>query len=202
VSNSYETRDIAKSCGSVRPADHAAAGDVALADDLLRANERYVAAFEASGLTTRPRRRLAVLTCMDSRYTAQGVLGLTLGDAHVIRNAGGRATDDTIRSLTLSAAVLGTRGCIVIHHSECGLLGRSEDELATAVEAVAGARPPFAYLPFTDLAQSVRDDVAALRACPYFPPDYEVVGFTYDVHTGCLDLVDAGQGPTGAAPRA
>ena len=163
---------------------------MSLARDLLRANARHVAAFDASGLRVRPRRALAILTCMDSRYTAQGVLGLALGDAHVIRNAGGRVTEDVIRSLTLSAALLGTRACVVIHHSDCGLVGRSDEELQQRVVAAAGARPPFSFLPFDDLEQSVRDDVQALRACTYFPPDYEVIGFIYDVLTGQLRQVD------------
>jgi carbonic anhydrase len=163
---------------------------MSLVAELLRANEGYAAAFDASELRVRPRRQLAILTCMDSRYTAQGVLGLALGDAHVIRNAGGRATEDAIRSLTLSAALLGTRACVVIHHSDCGLLGRSDEELQDQVLAVAGARPAFSYLPFGDLVQSVRDDVQALRQCPYFPAGYEVVGFTYDVRSGRLEPVD------------
>ncbi|MSQ31489.1 MAG: carbonic anhydrase [Dehalococcoidia bacterium] len=127
---------------------------------------------------------------MDSRYTAQGVLGLLLGDAHVIRNAGGRVTEDAIRSLTLSAALLGTRTCVVIHHTDCGLLGRTDEELRQRVADVSGTRATFGFLPFTDLAQSVRDDVAAPRASPYFPPEYEVLGLTYDVRSGLLAPVE------------
>ena len=141
-----------------------------LADDLLRANEAYAARFDASELQIRPLRWLAILTCMDSRFTAQGVMGLDLGDAHVIRNAGGRVTEDAIRSLVLSAALLETRACVVIHHSDCGLFDKSDEELRQRVADVAGARATFGFLPFHDLEQSVRDDVAALRACPYFPP--------------------------------
>ena len=89
---------------------------------------------------------------------------------HVIRNAGGRVTEDVVRSLSISAALLGTRGCIVIHHSNCGLLGQSDEELRTRVAEASGARAPFGFLGFEDLEQSVRDDVAALRAIPYFPP--------------------------------
>jgi len=163
---------------------------LSLAADLLRANARYAAEFDASELQVRPLKQLAILTCMDSRFTAQGVMGLGLGDAHVIRNAGGRVTEDAIRSLVLSAALLGTRACIVIHHSDCGLFGRSDEELRQRVAEVAGARAPFGFLPFHDLEQSVRDDVEALRASPYFPPDYEVIGLTYDVRTGRLQPVD------------
>ncbi len=160
-----------------------------LLNELLEANARYRADFDAADLQLRPRRQIAILTCMDSRYTAQGVLGLLLGDAHVIRNAGGRVTEDAIRSLTLSAALLGTRTCIVIHHSDCGLLGRTDEELRQRVANVSGTRATFGFLPFTDLDQSVRDDVAALRASPYFPPEYEVLGLTYDVRTGEIAVV-------------
>jgi len=163
---------------------------VSLADDLLAANEAYRAGFDAADLQLRPLRQLAILTCMDSRYTAQAVLGLSLGDAHVIRNAGGRVTEDAVRSLSLSAALLGTRACIVIHHSDCGLFGRTDEELRQRVAEVAGTRATFGFLPFEDLEQSVRDDVAALRASPYFPPEYEVLGFTYDVRTGRLTLAE------------
>lgn len=164
---------------------------MALADDLIAANARYRQGFNGAHLQVRPLRRIAVLTCMDSRYTSQGIMGLSLGDAHVIRNAGGRVTEDVIRSLTVSAALLDTRTCVVVHHSDCGLLGRSDEEIRARVAEASGARAPFGFLPFADLEQSVRDDVAALRAIPYFPPEYEVLGFTYDVRTGELRDVEA-----------
>lgn len=164
---------------------------MALADDLLEANARYAAVFDASELQVRPLKRLAILTCMDSRFTAQGVMGLSLGDAHVIRNAGGRVTEDVIRSLVLSAALLGTRACVVIHHSDCGLFGWTDEELRLRVAEASGAQASFGFLPFDDLEQSVRDDVGMLRACPYFPAGYEVLGFTYDVRTGLLGRVEA-----------
>jgi carbonic anhydrase len=136
-----------------------------LVRDLLRAKAQHVARFDESELHVRPRRALAIPTCMDSRYTAQGVTGLALGDAHVIRNAGGRATEDAIRSLTLSAAILGTRACAVIHHTDCGLLGRSDAELQARVADAAGATPTFSFLPFHDLDPSVRDDVRVQCPC-------------------------------------
>jgi len=163
---------------------------VSLQDDLLSANRDYAEGFHSGELQVRPARALAILTCMDSRYTAQGVLGVDLGEAHVIRNAGGRVTDDALRSLVLSAALLDTRHCILIHHSDCGLLGRSNDELRTRVAQVSGSESTIDFLPFDDLEQSVRDDLRALRACPLFPPDYEVLGFTYDVRTGRLTPVE------------
>ncbi|MBM4411754.1 MAG: carbonic anhydrase [Chloroflexi bacterium] len=162
-----------------------------LHDELLANNARYAEELSAGALRVRPLRQIAILTCMDSRYTAQGVLGLSMGDSHVIRNAGGRASDDAIRSLVLSSTALGTRWCVVIHHTDCGLLGVTNDELQTRVEAVTGVRPSIDFLPFEDVASSVRDDVATLRACPYFPPGYQVLGFVYDVTTGLLRSIEA-----------
>lgn len=161
-----------------------------LHDELLANNARYADTFGAGALRVRPLRQIAILTCMDSRYAAQGVLGLQLGDSHVIRNAGGRVSEDAIRSLVLSSVVLGTRWCIVIHHTDCGLLGTSNDALRDLVAAVSGVRPEIDFLPFDDVRQSVLEDVDALRACPYFPPHYEVLGFVYDVTTGVLAPVE------------
>lgn len=162
-----------------------------LQDELLANNARYAEDFSAGALRVRPLRQIAILTCMDSRYTAQGIMGLQLGDSHVIRNAGGRASDDAIRSLVLSSTALGTRWCVVIHHTDCGLLGVTNEELRGRVEAAAGVRPDIDFLPFDDVATSVREDVAVLRACPYFPPDYQVLGFVYDVASGLLRPVEA-----------
>jgi carbonic anhydrase len=161
-----------------------------LLDELLANNARYSEGFSGGALRVRPLRQIAILTCMDSRFTAQGVLGLELGDSHVIRNSGGRASEDAIRSLILSSAVLGTRWCVVIHHTDCGLHQATNDQLRDRVEAVSGARPEIDFLPFEDVARSVREDIEALRGCPYFPPDYEVMGFVYDVTTGRLQPVE------------
>ncbi|MPZ98041.1 MAG: carbonic anhydrase [Dehalococcoidia bacterium] len=148
--------------------------------------------FHAGDLVVRPRRRLSVLTCMDSRYTAQGVLGLALGDAHIIRNAGGRVTDDAIRSLVLSAHLLGTRGCVVIHHADCGLFQVSNEAIHDRIREATGADASgIDFLPFADLEASVREDVTRLRESDLFPADYEVQGFTYDVRTGRLAPVEA-----------
>ncbi len=161
-----------------------------LSERLLAANDAYVRGFTATGLQVRPLARLAILTCMDSRYTAQGVLDFQLGEVHVIRNAGGRVTDDAIRSLVLSAALLGTRACVVIHHTNCGLFGATNEALRAAVRDASGVLPDIDFLPIADLEASVREDVAALRAVPYFPTDYEVLGFTYSVDTGRLSPVE------------
>lgn len=157
----------------------------------LAANEEWVREFAFGGLDVRPRRRMAILTCMDSRYTAQGVLGVALGDAHVIRNAGGRVTDDAIRSLVLSAHALGTRGCVVIHHTNCGLFNTTNEAIHARIKEATGEdASAIDFLPFADTAESVREDLAALRACPLLPADYEVLGFVYDVTSGRLEAVE------------
>ena len=162
-------------------------GSLLNAQALIAANEEWVRDFAWGGLSVRPRRRMAILTCMDSRYTAQGVLGVALGDAHVIRNAGGRVTDDAIRSLVLSAHVLGTRGCVVIHHTDCGLHGTTNQALRARVTAATGEDASgIDFLPFADIAESVRDDLVRLRACRLLPAGYELLGFVYDVTTGRL----------------
>jgi carbonic anhydrase len=155
-------------------------------DDLLAANQRWTAEFPASGLPMEPTRGLAVLTCMDARFGVEGMLGLKLGDAHIVRNAGGRASDDALRSLALSAALLGTRQCMVIHHTDCGLQGVTNRGLRARVGEVTGTMPDLDFLPFSDLEQSVRDDVVAMCSSTLLPPDYEVGGFVYDVTTGRL----------------
>jgi len=161
------------------------------ADAFITANAAWVRDFPWGGLGVSPSRHMAILTCMDSRYTAQGVLGVALGEAHVIRNAGGRATDDAIRSLVLSAHALGTRGCVLIHHTNCGLHNKTNEEIRTSVADATGEDASHIdFLPFSDVAESVREDVAVLRACRLLPADYQVIGFVYDVTTGQLELVE------------
>jgi carbonic anhydrase len=164
--------------------------DPSLTEQFLAANRAYADGFTSGLLPVRPGRRLAILTCMDSRYTAQGILGVDLGDAHVIRNAGGRVTEDVLRSLILSAALLDTRHCVVIHHTDCGLFEKTNDGLRARIAEVAGSAPALDFLPFDDVAQSVREDVATLRASEHFPPDYDVIGFVYDVRTGRLEQIE------------
>ena len=160
-------------------------------DEILQGNARFRESFAWGGLDVHPRRQVAILTCMDSRYAAQPSLGLDQGNAHVIRNAGGRATEDAIRSLVLSAHALGTRGCIVIHHKKCGLYGTTNDDIRSAVTEATGADASSVdFLPFDDLEESVREDVRTLRACELFPAGYAVLGFTYDVDTGELVPVE------------
>ncbi len=155
-------------------------------DDCIERNAAYAAGLAATGLTPPPVRQLAVVSCMDARLDVHALLGLRLGDAHVIRNAGGVATDDVIRSLVISQRLLGTREVMLIHHSECGLLTVTDAELKDAIEAETGVRPPFAFDTFADLERNVRQSIARIRSSPFVPHRDAVRGFVYDVQTGRL----------------
>ena len=160
-------------------------------DELIAANREWARSSLSRGLDVRPRRQLAILTCMDSRYTAQGILGLQMGDAHVVRNAGGRVTDDVIRSLVLSAHVLGTGGCVVIHHTRCGLYQTTNEVIHARIsEATGGDASDIDFLPFSDMEESVRADLSRLRQCRLLPGDYRLFGFVYDVDSGLITPVD------------
>lgn len=155
--------------------------------ELLEANRRYAAGFTKGSLPMPPARHVAILTCMDARLDPARMLGLEEGDAHVIRNAGGRPTEDAIRSLVISQLLLGTREVVVIHHVDCGMLSFSNDGLRQKIRADLGAdASDIDFLPFSDLAQSVRDDVAELRRSPLLLKDAPISGFIYDVKSGRL----------------
>ena len=156
-----------------------------VADEFLQANERYAAAFAKGGLPAPPGRHVAVVACMDARLDPARFLGLEEGDAHVIRNAGGRAAD-AIRSLVISQQLLGTREIVVVHHTDCGMLSFTDDQLRQKLHDELGVDADLEFLPFADLEQSVRDDVATLRASPLLLKDAPVRGFIYDVKTGRL----------------
>ncbi len=156
---------------------------------MMASAELYRAAFANDELTPSPTRRVAILTCMDARLDLFRLLGLQIGDSHIIRNAGGRATDDAIRSLVLSTNALGTREVAVIHHTGCGLHGQTDDTIADRVEEVSGLRPSMVFHAFDDLITSVTEDVALVRACPYLPPGTIVWGAYYDVGDGSLTTV-------------
>ena len=149
---------------------------------LLSANEGYVAARAKTG-SSRPGRRLAVLTCMDNRIDVYAALGLHLGDAHVIRNAGGRVTDDVLRSLAVSIHLFETDTVVVMQHTRCGLAGVSEERLREATGADLG------FLAFDDHAVALREDIDRLTSTPYLAPLQVVAGFVYDVDTGVIDDV-------------
>lgn len=157
--------------------------------ELLAAAEHYSATFVPDQLTAAPTRHLVVLTCMDARLDLFRLLGLAIGDSHILRNAGGRATDDAIRSLVLSSHLLGTREFVVIHHTGCGLHQITNEKICDLVENATGTRPNIDFAPFDDVEISVGFDVERIRTCPLLPTDAFVWGAVYDVHTGTLQEI-------------
>lgn len=163
---------------------------MAVLDELLDANQRFAGSFDKGDLPTPPARHVAVLTCMDARLDPAKFLGLEIGDAHVVRNAGGRASDDAIRSLVISSELLGTREYVVIHHTGCGMLSFTDDELRNRLTSERGVDASgVEFLPFSDLEQSVRDDVRTLTESALIRPDVTISGFIYDVGSGRLQEV-------------
>ncbi len=163
-------------------------------DELLRANQQYASSFTQGSLAIPPARKLAVVTCMDARVEPLSFLGLRLGDTHVIRNAGGRVSEDALRSLAISQRLLGTEAILVIHHTDCGMLTFSNGQIRERIkselgEAAANTAAKIDFLPFSDLAASVRDDIATIKTSPLIPDDILVYGLLYDVRTGKLEQV-------------
>jgi carbonic anhydrase len=155
-------------------------------DDVLRNNETYASGFEHGELPAPPARRLVVVTCMDARIDVHAALGLGEGDAHVLRNAGGVVTDDTIRSLAISQRMLGTEEVMLIHHTRCGMQSFTDDEFTQALEQETGERPEWSPGAFADLEADVRESIARVKASPFLPNTDSVRGFVYDVETGRL----------------
>ena len=161
---------------------------MSVADDLLAANEVFARSFDLGNLNVRPRRHAAVLACMDSRILFEHCLGLRPGDAHMIRNAGGIATDDAIRSLIVSHHLLDTQEFIIINHTDCGLLKVKENELRAKLAEKMGmvASEPSHFYAFDDLEANVRAQVDRVKSHPWIPKHIPVRGFVYDVKTGRL----------------
>jgi carbonic anhydrase len=155
-------------------------------DELLRNAEAYAASFDKGDLPLPPRKKLAVVACMDARLNPYGLLGLQEGDAHVISNAGGVVTDDEIRSLAISQRLLGTEEIILIHHTDCGMLTFTDDEFKRTVQDDVGIKPEWAAEAFSDLDEDVRQSLARIRASPFIPRKDSVRGFVYEVETGRL----------------
>ncbi|WP_116451079.1 beta-class carbonic anhydrase [Blastococcus litoris] len=151
-------------------------------DRMLQANEEWAQRFPGSK-DVRPARKVAVVACMDSRMPLFPLLGLEVGDAHVIRNAGGVITDDTIRSLTISQHLLGTREIVLVHHTDCGLEKSDDVSFADLVEQATGRRPPWAPRFFTVVDDDVRESIRLIQESPYLL-SREVRGMVYDVETG------------------
>jgi len=155
----------------------------------LKANDAYASTFHKGHLAMPPARHVAVLVCMDARIDPARALGLEEGDAHVIRNAGGRAAD-ALRSLVISEQLLGTTEIVVIHHTDCGMLTFSNEDLHKKVKQELHADVDnIDFLPFKDLEQSVRDDVTFLKESPLIPQSIAISGFIYDVKSGKLQPV-------------
>jgi carbonic anhydrase len=162
---------------------------MSVTDELLKNAEQYANGFTKGDLPLPPARKVAVLACMDARLNPYGVLGLTEGDAHVIRNAGGVVTDDEIRSLAISQRLLGTEEIILIHHTDCGMLTFTDDQFKRSVQDDVGIKPEWAVEAFPDLDEDVRQSIARIKASPFIPNKDSVRGFVYDVHTGGLTEV-------------
>ena len=162
-------------------------------NEVVSANGAYASQFGDKGkLALPPARHFAILTCMDARLDPAKYAGLAEGDAHVIRNAGGRASDDAIRSLVISHKLLGTREWFVIHHSDCGMVTFTDDAVKAQIKEETGIRPPFALEAFPDAADDVRQSIARIKSNPFIPHRDSVRGFVYDVATGKLNEVTAG----------
>lgn len=157
-------------------------------DDLLRNNADYAGSFDKGALNAAPSLKLAVLACMDARIDVLKSLGLKEGDAHVIRNAGGLATEDAIRSLIISQRLLGTEELVVIHHTKCGMLNLPEEKIKRDIAAETGVTPPFGLGALTDLEEGLKGAMDDLVNSPFI--NYtNVRGFIYDVETGRLQEV-------------
>ena len=157
-------------------------------DEFLTHNAAYAAAFEGP-LPLPPARQAAVVACMDARLSPYAVLGLSEGDAHVIRNAGGVVTEDVIRSLAISQRLLGTREIVLIHHTDCGMLTFSDDAFKADIERDTGLRPAWAAEAFTDAEKDVRQSLRRIAASPFVPHKDNARGFVFDVSTGRLHEV-------------
>lgn len=159
---------------------------MSVTDELLQNNEVYAESFDKGDLPLPPAKGVAVVACMDARLNVYGMLGLQEGDAHVIRNAGGVITDDEIRSLAISQRLLGTREIILIHHTDCGMLTFSDDELKQQIQEDVGMKPHFSMESFSDLEEDVRQSIARIQASPFIPNKESLRGFVYEVETGRL----------------
>lgn len=153
-------------------------------DRMLAANEEWARTFAGSP-PVRPERKVAVVACMDSRIPLLPLLGLAVGEAHVIRNAGGVVTEDTLRSLAISQHLLDTRAVLLVHHTDCGMQKSTDEQFADLVEQRTGHRPPWAARTFSDVEADVRESIRLLRSCPYLLSE-DIRGTVYDVATGRL----------------
>ena len=159
---------------------------MSVTDELLQNNAAYAENFDKADLPLPPAKGVAVVACMDARLDVHKILGLQEGDAHVIRNAGGVVTDDEIRSLAISQRLLGTNEVILIHHTDCGMLTFSDDDLKRQIQEDVGIKPEFAMEAFSDLDEDVRQSIRRIQASPFIPNKDSVRGFVYEVESGRL----------------
>ncbi|MBP2623812.1 beta-class carbonic anhydrase [Streptococcus oricebi] len=159
-------------------------------ENFMKANQAYVELHGTLNLPIRPKTKVAIVTCMDSRLHVAHALGLALGDAHILRNAGGRVTEDMIRSLVISQQQMGTREIVVLHHTDCGAQTFKNEEFQAHLERTFGLDVSDQdFLPFTDVEESVREDMELLRQSPLIPADVVISGAVYDVDTGRMTEV-------------
>jgi carbonic anhydrase len=158
---------------------------MAITNELLERNREY-AAVHKTDRPLPPRLRVAVVACMDSRLDVFAMLGLDIGDAHIIRNAGGVVTDDVIRSLVISQRRLGTEEVVLIHHTDCGALTYTDNELRAELLRDVGQKPTWSPESFTDLDVDLHQSLERVRTSPFIPRRDQVRGFVFDVHTGVL----------------
>jgi len=144
--------------------------------------------------TPRPRRHVAVVSCMDARLDLFGLFGLDIGDAHLIRNAGGVVTDDVLRSLVISQRKLGTREILLVHHTQCGQLTYTDDDLRNELLEETGYKPPWSPESFADLDEDLRQSMRRVLASPFLPHKDHVRGFVFEVETGVLREVTLPEG--------
>ena len=158
-------------------------------DELLKNNAEFTRSFSKGDLPMPPGKGLAVVACMDARLNVYALLGLSEGEAHVIRNAGGVVTEDVIRSLAISQHLLGTSEIILVHHTDCGMLTFTDDEVKADIESKTGLRPHFALEAFSDLESDIRQSIARIKHSPFVLHKDRVRGFVYDVRSGALQEV-------------
>jgi carbonic anhydrase len=161
-------------------------------DELVANNRAFASGRAETHLDVRPRRRLAIVTCMDSRLDVFAALGLEQGEAHVLRNAGGVVTDDVVRSLAVSQRRLGTQAVMLIHHTDCGMQGVTDDGFRAELQEATGVAPAFAIESFTDLDADVRQSILRVRRSEFLLHRDHVRGFVYDVDTHALREVHVG----------
>ena len=155
-------------------------------DELLANAEAFAETFDKGDLPMPPARKVAIVACMDARVSPFALFGLEVGDAHVIRNAGGVVTDDEIRSLAISQRKLGTEEIILVHHTDCGMLTFTDDEFRAQIQEETGIKPQWPAETFSDLDEDLRQSLARIRTSPFIPHKDKVRGFVYDVDTGKL----------------